>query len=159
MPAKILVCILTCLPLWLGATEHSVPAEPALPQLNLSQTLKEPGYGPITAAASKAPVRFELLVDFLCPGEAAAAELFISIADEALFSPLNSSPQAVVLSVPAQQLDGLREAARCEVAGPRLLTEQAQAFATLSCRATEGATSLTIRTPLNVWFDCPPAPE
>ncbi len=159
MPAKILVCILSCLPLWLGATEHAAPPEPALPQLNVSQVLKEPGDGPITGSASKAPVRFELLVDFYCPGESAAAELFVSIADEALFSPLNSSPQAVVLSVPAQQLDGLREAALCEVAGPRLLNEQAQAFATLSCKAEESATSQTIRTPLSVWFDCPPAPE
>lgn len=159
MPAKILVCILASLPLWLGATEHHGPAEPELPRLTLSQALQEPGDGPITSAASQAPVRFELLVDFYCPGEVTAAELFVSISDEALFSPLNSSPQIVMLSVPAQQLAGLREAARCDVAGPRLLTEQAQAFATLNCKSAESATSRTIRTPLNVWFDCPPPPE
>ena len=123
--------------------------------LRVEQQLGEPGDGTLTSRESEEAVRFRMTVDYSCPEDAASASLFMSVGNEAVAAELTESPQAVIVKVPAGQLTGIRESAKCEMPGARVLEGQAQVFATLSCIAEAQRASRTVAAPLSVWFDCP----
>ena len=123
--------------------------------LRVEQQLGEPADGTLTSRESEEAVRFRVSVDYRCPEDNARASLFMSVGNESVAADLAESPQAVIVKVPAGQLTGVRESAKCEVPGARVLEDQAQVFATLSCVAEEQRASRTVVAPLSVWFDCP----
>jgi len=124
-------------------------------ELRVEQQLGEPEDGTVTSRDSDQAVRFRMTVDYSCPAEGALASLFLSVGNEAIAADLSESPQAVIVKVPASQLTGVRESARCDAPGTRILDGQAQAFATLSCVSGAERASRTTVAPLSLWFACP----
>jgi hypothetical protein len=146
---------LTCLLPTACLLALSSPAAANGVELRVEQQLGKPEDGTVTSPVSEEAVRFRMTVDYFCPADEAVASLFLSVGNEAVAAVLSESPQPVIVKVPAGQLAGVRESARCEAPGPQLLDEQAQVFATLSCVAGDERANRTVVAPLSLWFDCP----
>jgi hypothetical protein len=123
--------------------------------IRVTQLVPERDAQPQLARDFKGPVSFSLSLAYSCPGSEDQASVFLSIADTSLTAALSNSPQDVLVKVPVAQLPGIAAAAHCKEPGPRLLTAQVNAFATLLCTTDGSGSSSTVTTPLAVWFDCP----
>ena len=127
----------------------------AAADIRVTQLIPERDTQPQLARDFKGPVSFSLSLAYSCPGSEDQASVFLSIADTSLTAGLSESPQDVLVKVPVAQLPGIAAAAHCKQPGPRLLTDQVNAFATLLCTADGSGSSRTVTAPLAVWFDCP----
>jgi hypothetical protein len=130
------------------------------PQLQLSQELLPPDSGELRPEGDSAGLSLRLQARFDCGLPDAEAGLFVSVANAAVTARDAESPQPLLLILPESQLRGVRESLNCPGTGPYLLRAQLTAFATLICRAADGTeTSATVNRPVDLWVDCPEAPE
>ncbi len=107
---------------------------------------------PLVSGASD-PIRFHLMVSYSCPQNSAQNRLFVSVADASLSARLTTSPQELILTVPAPQLAGLLQTSSCP-AGVELTKRQVLAYATLSCEQESGTRHHNVSQPLAVSVVC-----
>lgn len=128
----------------------------------------------MTQPAESAPVvgrdeaRFTFEIRHYCPSDHPEAELFLSLADEALATPLGESagPQLYDITLPSHALRSVQPAIVCSRSdqarretepGGRIVWRPAgmSAYATLICRGDSGAlTGATLRVPVDVGIRC-----
>ncbi|UCG71681.1 MAG: hypothetical protein JSV45_10470 [Chromatiales bacterium] len=130
-------------------------ATAAPPQLRLGQELLPPDSGRLLPAGESGGMTLRLQATFDCGMPDAEAGLFVSVANSATTAKGAKSPQPVVLNLPESQLRGVRESLACPGNGPHLFRGQLTAFATLICRAGDGAeTVATVSRPVDLWVEC-----
>jgi hypothetical protein len=125
------------------------------PQLELAQVIAQPDGETLLPVDGPSSLKIRLEARFECGDPDAQAGLFVSVADSVVSAPRVISPQAIQLTIPPQQLRGIRESLACARPGEQLLRDQLTAFGTLTCRSADGtAQTSTISQSLDVWADC-----
>lgn len=149
MPTAQLLILLSAI----GSLLPSAAAEN--PQLELAQVIAQPDGETLLLLEGPSSLKIRLEARFECGDSDAEAGLFVSVADSVVSTARVTSPQAVQLTIPPQQLRGIRESLACARPGAQLLPDQLTAFGTLTCRSTDGtARTSTVSQSLDIWADC-----